>query len=61
MDTGIVSVEAVAAHGMPAEMQGMEAVLGKSKWWLENHEIHSASCEGPYPNATALQCSFTTT
>ena len=36
--------------GMPAEMRGMEAILGKNKWWVENHEIHSASCEGPFPH-----------
>ncbi len=55
---GIVSVEAVASHGMPAEMKGIEAVLGKTKWWVENHEIHSASCEGPYPNGNRFAVVF---
>lgn len=47
----IVSVEAMAMPGEPsAEMKGRDAVLGKSKWWVENHEVHSASCEGPFPH-----------
>lgn len=46
----IVSVEAMSMPNMPAEMKGIEAVMGKGKWWVDNHEIHSASCEGPYPH-----------
>jgi len=47
---GIVSVEAMSMPGGSAEVKGIEAVMGKGKWWVENHEIHSASCEGPFPN-----------
>lgn len=48
----IVSVEVMGMPevGMPREMKGKEAVLGKSKWWYDNHEVHSSSCDGPYPN-----------
>lgn len=46
----IVSVEAQAAPGMPAEMQGIEAIRGKNKWWIENHEVHSAEAKGPFVN-----------
>jgi ketosteroid isomerase-like protein len=46
----IVSVEAVSMPDMPAEMNGIDAVRGKNQWWLDNHEIHSASAEGPYPH-----------
>jgi len=46
----IVSVEAISMPDMPAEMRGIEAVRGKNQWWLDNHEIHSASSEGPYPH-----------
>ena len=46
----IVSVEAASMPNMPAEMKGVEAVRGKNKWWVDNHEVHSASCEGPYPH-----------
>ncbi len=46
----VVSVEAGAPPGMPREFTGKEAVIGKSKWWVDNHEIHSGTCEGPYPH-----------
>ena len=48
----IVSVEVMGMPevGMPREMKGMEAIRAKSKWWYDNHEVHSHSCEGPYPN-----------
>ncbi len=46
----IVSVEAMTMPNMPAEMNGIEAIKGKTKWWLENHEVHSSACEGPYPH-----------
>lgn len=46
----IVSVEAGSTPGAPAEMKGIDAVRGKAQWWEENHVIHSAAVEGPYPN-----------
>ena len=46
----IVSVEAGGPPGMPREMKGLEAVHGKSKWWNDNHTIHSSKAEGPWPN-----------
>lgn len=44
----IVSVEPQAMGDMPAETKGLEAVRGKSKWWVENHEIHSMDATGPF-------------
>jgi hypothetical protein len=44
----IVSIEPRAMGGMPAEMKGLDAVAQKSKWWIENHEIHSAKVDGPF-------------
>ena len=55
----IVSVEAMDMPGMPAEMRGMEAIVGKNKWWLENHEVHSATCEGPFPHGDRFIVRFT--
>lgn len=49
-DKDIVSVEARGDESMPAESRGIEAIRGKGKWWRDNHEIHSASTEGPYPH-----------
>ncbi len=55
----IVSVEAASMPNMPAEMKGLQAVLGKNKWWVDNHEVHSASCEGPYPHGNRFIVRFT--
>ncbi|MGH9617451.1 MAG: SnoaL-like domain-containing protein [Acidobacteriaceae bacterium] len=44
----IVSVESASAPGMPAEMKGIESVKGKTKWWVDNHEVHSEEVNGPY-------------
>ena len=44
----IVSVEAMAMPPMPAEIKGIEAVMAKGKWWVDNHEIHGSKAEGPY-------------
>lgn len=47
-DKEIVSVEPQAMGNMPAEMKGLDAVAGKTKWWVENHEVHSSKVTGPY-------------
>jgi hypothetical protein len=44
----IVSVEPMAMPPMPAEIKGLEAVMGKGKWWVDNHEVHSCQVTGPY-------------
>lgn len=46
----IVSVEAYEMPGtqMPREMRGLQAIEGKTRWWIENHEIHNASIKGPF-------------
>jgi hypothetical protein len=46
----VISVEAAAMPGMPAEVRGRDAVLAKSKAWAENHTVHGAECTGPWPN-----------
>src|SRR5436190_1036232 len=55
----IVSVEAQSMPNMPAEMRGMDAVAGKGKWWAENHEVHSANVEGPFPHGDRFIVRFT--
>lgn len=52
----VVSVEPVAAEGHPKEMSGKEAVLGKTQWWLDNHEIHSGTIEGPFVGGDHFSC-----
>ncbi len=46
----IVSNEAGAAPGMPQEITGIDAVLAKGQWWMDNHTVHEATFGGPWPN-----------
>lgn len=46
----VVSVENMGNEQMPRTMEGKEAILGKNNWWVENNEVHSASCDGPFPH-----------
>ena len=45
-----VSVEAMAMSDAPPETKGLEAIKAKGEWWMDNHEIHSASVTGPWPH-----------
>lgn len=44
----IVSVESMGNEEMPAEMTGIDAIRGKNQWWLDNHEVHSSTANGPF-------------
>lgn len=46
----IVSVEASASPGMDQTQTGIEAIKGKNKWWVDNHEVHGGEVNGPFPN-----------
>lgn len=47
----VVSVEAAAPpSGGDQTTKGKEGVIGKNKWWTENHEVHSGEVEGPFPH-----------
>jgi hypothetical protein len=54
----IVSVEAGAPPGKSPESKGIEAIRAKSKWWAENHEIHKAEVEGPFPHGDRFAVVF---
>ena len=54
----IVSVEPVAMPGMPAEMSGIEAIKGKSQWWIDNHEVHSVELIGPFVGDNGFAVKF---
>jgi hypothetical protein len=43
----IVSMEAGAPPGESREAKGYAAVKAKGEWWTANHEVHSATVEGP--------------
>lgn len=47
-DEKIVSIEGQGSEEMPARIEGIEAVRGKSEWWFDNHEVHSESVTGPF-------------
>src|SRR6266516_3466352 len=47
-DKDIVSVEARTMDGSSPEARGIEAVRGKTDWWLENMQVHSAKVSGPF-------------
>jgi hypothetical protein len=47
-DEKIVSIEAHGSDAMPARMEGITAVRGKSVWWYDNHEVHSSQATGPF-------------
>lgn len=47
----IVSIEARGDEKMPARMEGIKAIRGKTEWWVGCHEIHGVEAEGPFPNA----------
>jgi hypothetical protein len=44
----IVSVEARAMAGESPEKRGIDAVRGKTDWWVQNMEIHSFKVSGPF-------------
>ena len=48
----IVSVEAASPPNGSAETRGIDAIHAKSKWWTDNHTVHSAVTEGPYPHGS---------
>jgi ketosteroid isomerase-like protein len=55
----IVSVEAMSMPNLPAETRGIQGVRAKGAWWEDNHEVHAASCEGPYPHGDQFIVRFT--
>ena len=44
----VVSIEGQGTEEMPARMEGIEAVHGKSEWWFANNEVHSTKATGPF-------------
>jgi ketosteroid isomerase-like protein len=54
-----VSVEAIAMPGTSAEVRGLKAIMEKGKNWMDNHEVHSAATEGPWPNGDRFIVRFT--
>lgn len=54
-----VSVEAAAPPGKDRSARGLDAIREKSKWWADNHIVHSASVDGPFPHDDRFAVRFT--
>jgi ketosteroid isomerase-like protein len=54
----VVSVEAMDPPGGNRETRGRDAVQAKGKWWMDNHEIHSAKVTGPWPHGDRFVVGF---
>lgn len=46
----VESTEPIAMPGMERTQKGIQAIKGKNQWWVDNHEIHGGTVEGPYPH-----------
>lgn len=55
----VVSVEPGAPPGMSPEARGIAAIAAKSTWWADNHEVHSAKVDGPWPHGNRFIVRFT--
>ena len=51
----IVSIEGMTYPGMEKRMEGLQAIKGKTQWWIENHEVHSMEAEGPFVSEDSNQ------
>ena len=47
-DEKIVSIEGQGSDEIPARIEGIEGVRGKSVWWFDNHEVHTSEATGPF-------------
>jgi len=54
----IVSIEACAMPGMEQTQTGIDAIKGKSTWWVENHEVHGGEVSGPFPHGNRFSVLF---
>jgi len=46
----VESIEPVAMPGMEQTQKGIAKIKAKNQWWVDNHQIHSGTVDGPYPN-----------
>ncbi len=46
----VESVEPCSMPGMEQTQRGIAMIKGKNQWWVDNHQIHGGTVEGPYPH-----------
>jgi SnoaL-like domain len=56
---GCVSREAGAPPGVSPESHGAKAIAEKGQKWMEAHEVHASSVDGPWPNGNRFIVRFT--
>lgn len=54
----IESVEPVAIPSMGQTQKGIQAIKNKNQWWVDNHQIHGGTVEGPYPHGDRIILHF---
>jgi ketosteroid isomerase-like protein len=54
----VVSIEAMAMPGNPTRLEGLDAIVKKSKEFAANSTIHSSSVEGPWPHGDRFIVTF---
>ena len=47
-DEKVVSLEGQGSDEIPARLEGIKAVRGKSVWWYDNNEVHASTALGPF-------------
>jgi hypothetical protein len=52
------SVEAMAPQGGERTAKGLDAIHAKGKWWTDNHIVHKAEVDGPYPHGDRFAVRF---
>jgi len=55
----IVSLDAHGDEKMPRRMEGKQAILGKNKWFFDNHDVHKQDALGPWPHDDQFIVAFT--
>jgi ketosteroid isomerase-like protein len=46
----VESIETCAMPGMEQTQRGIAKIKGKNQWWVDNHQIHEGTVDGPYPH-----------
>ena len=54
----IVSTEPRDFEGLPARMNGINAIRKKNEWWFDNYDINRQDVDGPYINGDEFALRF---
>ena len=54
----VESIEPCAMPGMEQTQRGIAKIKGKNQWWVDNHQIHEGTVDGPYPHGNRFILRF---